>query len=87
MRGLLACSMALFVILAGAARGQGAEDLGPFLERVGHTVEVFWKDFSSMTCTEQILQEKFGKSGKIAYRHERLPHAALGVSSLLPGRL
>jgi len=41
----------------------------PLLERAGERVKQFWEDFSGVTCTETLSQEKFNEKGKAVLRN------------------
>jgi hypothetical protein len=57
----VAASRALF-----AANAPGVD----LLEQAGKRVERFWDDFSSVTCTEEVLQTKFGPTGKVIQKRK-----------------
>lgn len=40
------------------------------LDRAGTSVEQFWSEMSSVTCTETISQEKFNEKGKVVLNHQ-----------------
>lgn len=48
----------------------GTAPSGSLLERTGKRVEQFWDDFSSVTCTEVVLQNKFGPTGKVVQKRK-----------------
>jgi hypothetical protein len=38
--------------------------------RAGKSVELFWQQFSTITCTEYVTQEKLGMQGKVEYKQQ-----------------
>ncbi len=64
------------VLLAGfmlsPAFGATTPDLQNALAQAGKSVEVFWQQFSSVTCTELISQEKIGTEGKVEYKQDSI---------------
>ena len=62
------------MLLAGAllwpASGRAAADrpLEEALSLTSKSVELFWQQFSSITCTEYVTQEKIGLQGKVEYK-------------------
>ncbi len=66
------------VFLAGAlvfaaAGGRAADPkLEDTLALASKTVEDFWRQFPSVTCTETVTQEKLGKQGKLEYKQQSI---------------
>jgi hypothetical protein len=66
---------ALALLVAGLAHADTplaespAKDLPlpQLLERVGKQVETFWNEFASVTCTENVTQDKIGEKGKVLF--------------------
>jgi hypothetical protein len=54
-----------FEIAAGAARGESPAAFDLLIDRTEHRMEQFWDQFSAVTCTETVEQEKLGDDGKI----------------------
>ncbi len=61
--------MLLLLTLAspGTAAGSSVQDV---LIRTAKSVQRFWNQFSSVNCTETVIQEKLGKEGKVQYQHD-----------------
>ncbi|MEO5923698.1 MAG: hypothetical protein ABIR70_07735 [Bryobacteraceae bacterium] len=57
---------AIAISLVGAA--SGATPANDLLERTGERVKLFWEQFSAVTCTEELVQEKLNEKGKTAIR-------------------
>ena len=53
-----------FASLALAAEGAAVPD-AVLLDRIGLRVKQVWDDFSTVTCTENLTQEKFNEKGKV----------------------
>ncbi len=58
------------LLMTTAARGADRPSLDQTLANTSKSVERFWDQFSSVTCTESVTQEKLGKEGKIEYRQD-----------------
>jgi hypothetical protein len=72
---LLCCVCLLASGRQPAAAGPGTSatpSLGDVLEQTTRRVEQFWQQFSSVTCTETVRQEKLGKQGKIEYQQQSI---------------
>ncbi len=70
---LLAAALVSIAALFCTGTGMAADlDLENALTRATNTVETFWRQFPSVTCTETVTQEKLGKGGKIEYRQESI---------------
>jgi hypothetical protein len=71
--GLVAAALALLVAGLAHADTPLAESpardlpLPQLLERVGKQVETFWNEFASVTCTENVTQDKIGEKGKVLF--------------------
>jgi len=66
-----ACALlAGILLLPVAARGADTATLDQALAKTSKSVERFWNQFSSVTCTESVTQEKLGKEGKPEYRQD-----------------
>jgi hypothetical protein len=52
---------------AGTPLGAATDDV---LVQTSRSVERFWEQFPSVTCTESVTQEKVGKTGKVEYRQQ-----------------
>jgi len=57
----------LAVTPAGSATTPSIQDL---LSRTAKSVQRFWDQFSSVNCTETVVQEKLGNEGKVQYEHD-----------------
>ena len=70
---LVAAALALLVAGSAHADTPLAESpatdlpLPQLLERVGKQVETFWNEFASVTCTENVTQDKIGEKGKVLF--------------------
>jgi len=65
------CHLAIVTSLAGTLPGASSSDAKglPLLERTGEHVKQFWDQFSDVTCTETLLQEKLNDKGKTLLRN------------------
>jgi hypothetical protein len=59
---------AIAISLVSAA--SGATPANDLLERAGQRVKLFWDQFSGVTCTEELVQERLNEKGKTALRSE-----------------
>ncbi len=66
----VACLFAGVLFVPEAAVSSSDPKLDRALEVTSKSVERFWKQFSSVTCTEDVKQEKLGKQGKVEYKQE-----------------
>jgi hypothetical protein len=60
--------LCLFLGALGAAvpaHGAAPPTLPELLDHVGRQVQQFWSDFSSVTCTETVMQSKLGDKDKV----------------------
>ncbi|HYK91153.1 MAG TPA: hypothetical protein VE398_20450 [Acidobacteriota bacterium] len=69
IRILLAAGIAFGVAKGGVAADLKLEDA---LAHASTSVEAFWKQFPSVTCTESVTQDKLGKSGKVEYEQKSI---------------
>ncbi len=69
-RELAGALLVLLVLMPAFARGAERLSLEQALAVTGKSVERFWDQFSSVTCTESVTQEKLGKEGKVEYRQD-----------------
>ncbi len=53
----------------GTPVGAATDDV---LAQTSRSVERFWEQFPSVTCTESVTQEKVGKTGKVEYRQQSI---------------
>ena len=58
-------SIFLLVIVSNLAAAAEAPDTATMVERAGRRVEKFWDEFSAVTCTELVTQEKLTPEGKV----------------------
>jgi hypothetical protein len=58
--------LALAITFSDAAAAPSIQDV---LARSAKSVQRFWDQFASVTCTESVTQEKIGKEGKVQYEH------------------
>jgi hypothetical protein len=68
IRTLALCAAGWFLLASfcfPAITRADTESLPSLLELVGKRLEVFWEQFSAVTCTESISQTKFGSGQKI----------------------
>ncbi len=66
-RGWLSKALLILLALPHPAF-TGSLPLDDLLERVGHRVELFWRQFSSIACTETVEQVKLSPKGKALFR-------------------
>ena len=64
---MIALTMLMLVFTGSDATT--APSIQDVLARTAKSVERFWNQFSSVTCTESVTQEKLGKEGKVQYGH------------------
>ncbi len=65
----LIAPLLLALALTGTANPPSLEEV---LARTAKSVERFWQEFAAVNCTESLTQEKLGKDGKIAFRHDAI---------------
>jgi hypothetical protein len=62
--------MMAWLALGPSDSGAASPALGNVLAMTAKSVERFWNQFSSVNCTETVMQEKIGKEGKVVYEHD-----------------
>ncbi len=62
--------LGVILLLPMTGRGADRPTLDQTLSNTSKSVERFWDQFSSITCTESVTQEKLGKEGKVEYRQD-----------------
>lgn len=68
---VLACLPAVLVcLLVLPARAAESAPLNALLARTGAQISGFLDEFSDVKCTERVVQEKFGKNGKVEYKEQ-----------------
>jgi hypothetical protein len=70
LRPPIAALLVAALFFAAPAGAFGDRPLNDAISRAGKSVEVFWQQFSSITCTENVTQEKLGLQGKVEYRQQ-----------------
>ena len=61
---------AFLFLLAFAAPSASVPAADDVLGRTARAVEKFWEQFSAVTCTESVLQEKLNEHGKVYFKTE-----------------
>ena len=62
---LLAIGFELAAMRAAAVETTGAGSFDELVARAEHRVQQFWDQFSAVTCTETVEQDKLGDDGKV----------------------
>ena len=62
-------ALLIFVLAVTFSDVKTAPSIQDVLARTAESVQHFWDQFSSVTCTESVTQEKMGKEGKVQYEH------------------
>jgi hypothetical protein len=63
-------ALCIGMIWLSASQSIAASRVEELLERTGRTVELFWQEVASFTCTELVTQEKLSERKKIEYKKE-----------------
>ena len=56
------------ILLLSGNLSVAGSPLEELLQRTGRTVELFWQQIDSFSCTERVTQEKIGKKEKIEFK-------------------
>lgn len=59
----------LFLLAFAPSDSAAAPSVQDVLTLTAKSVQHFWDQFTAVTCTESVTQEKLGKGGKVQYEH------------------
>jgi hypothetical protein len=70
-------ALLMFVALLG---GGTTPSFGDLLARVGKSVEVFWEQFSAVSCNENVSQTKLGNTNKVLFNRDSVYDYLISMS-------
>ncbi len=63
-------TLSLILLALALSDSPASTSLEDVLARTAESAERFWQQFTSVSCTEAVTQEKLGKQGKTIYRRD-----------------
>ncbi len=63
-------ALMLFLLAFTFSNAAAAPSIQDMLALTAKSVQRFWSQFSSVNCTESVVQEKLGKEGKVQYQRD-----------------